>query len=482
MTPLKIYNSLSGEVEEFKPVDKPYLIGMYTCGPTVYNYTHIGHLRTYIFEDILKRVLTKNGYLVEHVMNVTDIGHLASDSDTGEDKIERQAKKENKTVYQIANFYTKDFLWNLKQLNINHPNILAPASHYVKNQIKIIKQLEKTGYTYALSDGIYFDTSKIDCYKTLFNQNKDDLKSDDRIENASEKKNPTDFALWKFSPKDEKRQMEWKSPWGVGFPGWHTECVSIATKHLGKYFDIHCGGCDHIPVHHPNEIAQAIATTGKKLSKYWIHFGFLLQNTEKMSKSTGNFTRIKDIIEQNINPLAYRLFVLNIYYRKTADFSIEAINASNNALNNIYQFAEKIQALKKIKIFKKNLFKNTPEKSIVLKNFETEFISAFNNDLNSPKALETLWNMISTVNKDIYSFNPTEVLSVLKNFDDILGLKILSHPKPRIPIKILFLAWKRNILKKQKKFEKSDKIRDMISNLGYQINDYQTFYTISKKQ
>lgn len=480
MDQIKIYNSFSNNIEDFKPVNKPYLIGMYTCGPTVYSFTHLGHLRTYVFEDVFKKVLIKNEFLVEHVMNTTDIGQLTSDSDTGEDKMERQAKRENKSVYQIANFYTKDFLWNLKQLNINKPNILAPASLHIKEQINVIKKLETKGYTYKTSDGIYFDTAKIENYKTIFNQNKEDLKSDERIENAFEKKNSTDFALWKFSPKDEKRQMEWKSPWGIGFPGWHTECVAMAFKYLGNYFDIHCGGVDHIPVHHPNEIAQAEAITGRPLSKYWVHFGFLLKNNEKMSKSSGGFVRVIDLINLKINPLAYRLFVLNTYYRKTADFSIEAIQSSNNALNNLYAFSEKIQALKWLKLLRKIKFTNTKLNDKVLYNYYESFINALNDDLNTPKAIEILWNMTNEINKNLYSFNPVSVLKTLNEFDSVLSLDIVKHKTDKIPWKIKLLAKKRFILKKQKKFELADKIREQITNSGYQINDYQTFYTISK--
>ena len=480
MESLKLYNSLSGNVEEFHPVNKPFLIGLYTCGPTVYSFTHIGHLRTYVFEDVLKKLLIQNGFLVEHVMNTTDVGQLTSDSDTGEDKMEKQAKKENKNIYQIASFYTKDFLWNLKKVNIARPNILAPASHYIKEQIDVIKNLERKGYTYKTSDGIYFDTSKMSDYKTLFNQNKENLQSDERIENALEKRNPTDFALWKFSHKDEKRQMEWKSPWGIGFPGWHTECVAMSMKYLGSYFDIHCGGVDHIPVHHPNEIAQAKAITGNYLAKYWMHFGFLLKNSEKMSKSTGNFARIKDLIENNLNPLAYRLFVLNTYYRKTADFSIESVTASNNALNNLYAFAEKIQALKWLKLTRRIKFTNLKQGNITLQKFHTDFINALNDDLNTPKAMELVWNMLNEINKNLYSFNPVSVLKLLKQIDLILSLDILKHKVARIPLKIRLLAKKRFLLKKQKKFELSDKIRDQITSLGFKINDYQTFYTISK--
>lgn len=480
MPEIKFFNSLTNQIETFVPVNKPFLVGLYTCGPTVYNFSHIGHLRTFIFEDILKRNLIENGYLVEHVMNITDVGHLTSDGDTGEDKIEKQAKKENKNAYQIASFYTKDFFWNLKQVNIIKPNIVATVTGNIKEQINLIKTLEKNDYTYKTSDGIYLDTTKIPEYKTLFNHNKENLKSDDRIENIQEKRSPTDFAVWKFSPKNEKRQMEWKSPWGIGFPGWHTECVAIANKYLGKYFDIHCGGVDHTPVHHPNEIAQSIAVNKTMLSKYWLHVGFLLKDTEKMSKSTGNFFRLIDLINQGFNPLSLRYFILNTYYRKTANFSIEALSSSQNALNNLYFFIDKIKLIKKLTVLRRFALKNTNLGKEILENHLQDFYSALNDDLNTPKALEIIWNLTTEINKNINQFNPNQILKTFQKFDNILALNLIKR-KNKIPLKIKLLAKKRFLAKKLKQFEKSDKIRNQISNLGYQINDFENFYTISKK-
>ncbi len=481
MNPIKIYNSFSGQLEDFHPVNKPFLIGLYTCGPTVYSHTHIGHLRTYVIEDIFKRNLTHNGFLVEHAMNITDVGHLTSDGDIGEDKIEKQAKKENKTAYQIANFYTKDFFWNLKKLNIIPPGIVATVTGNIKEQVKLIQTLEKKGYTYKTSDGIYLDTSKIKEYKTLFNQNKENLRSDDRIENQDEKKNPTDFAVWKFSPKNEKRQMEWKSPWGVGFPGWHTECVAISTKYLGKYFDIHCGGVDHIPVHHPNEIAQSIAVNGTTLAKYWMHIGFLLKNSEKMSKSTGNFSRLKELIEQGYNPLSLRYFILNTNYRKTTDFTFEALTSSQNALFSIYEFADKIKTLQTQNLLKKIKIQTKESNKEALEKYRKDFFDYLNDDLNTPKAVETLWSFINEINKNLYQFSPKQILNILSDFDSVLGINIVKRKSIKIPLKIRIMARKRFIAKKNKNFTLSDKIRDDISNLGFKINDYQAFYTIAKK-
>ncbi len=481
MNQIKIYNSLNSSLEDFQPVNKPFVVGLYTCGPTVYGFTHIGHLRTYIFEDILKRNFIFNGYLVEHVMNITDVGHLTSDSDTGDDKIEKQAKKENKTASQIAHFYTKDFFWNLKKLNILKPSITATVTGHIQEQINLIKKLEEKGYTYKTSDGLYLDTSKIPEYKTLFNQTKENLKADERITNIGEKRNPADFAVWKFSSPTEKRQMEWKSPWGIGFPGWHTECVAIATKYLGNYFDIHCGGADHIPVHHPNEIAQSLAVNNTKLSKYWMHIGFLLKDSEKMSKSSGNFSRLIELIEQGFYPLAFRYFVLNTYYRKTTDFSTEALSSSQNALLNLYEFINKIKSLKKLKLFKKNLFCIKKSNTLTVQSYQQTFFEQLNNDLNTPKSLETLWNLVNEINKNLYQFEPSIILKTFKSFDQILGLNLITQPDRKIPLKIKCLAWKRNLYKKYKKFAKADELRDIISKAGFQINDYKNFYTVAKQ-
>lgn len=477
---LKLLNSLSGNIEEVTPVNKPLFLGLYTCGITANNYTHIGHMRTYVFEDILKRTLQHNGFLVEHVMNVTDVGHLTSDSDTGEDKIEKQAKQEKKSAYQISSFYTRDFLWNLKKLNIIYPGVLASAAGHVKEQIELIKQLDSKGYTYKTSDGVYFDTSKIEDYNNLFNQNKGELKASERIENSNEKKNPGDFALWKFSPKNEKRQMEWKSPWGIGFPGWHSECVAMAMKYLGPYFDIHCGGVDHLPVHHPNEIAQAEAITGKHLSKYWMHVGFLLMNNVKMSKSIGNVIRIKDLMNEGFNPLAYRYFVLNTNYHKTTDFNDEVIKASQNALNNLYNFILKIKTFNFLNLTFRFKVKETNESKNILETTHKDFFNALNDDLNTPKALETVWNFITEVNKNPNSFKPSKVLKMFKDFDFVLGFKLFSFKYSAIPVKVKILGVIYFVFKKLKKFQISDKFRKQINTIGYQIEDNKKYYIISR--
>ncbi|MFH1744887.1 MAG: cysteine--tRNA ligase, partial [bacterium] len=291
MNKILLYDTLSREKQEFEPIKKGK-VGLYTCGPTVYDFAHIGNFRSYIFEDILKRVLEYNGYEVTHVMNITDVGHLTGDGDMGEDKLEKGAKREGKTAREIAKYYTESFKKDAKKLNIILPEeeLMPRATDYIEEQIELIKILENKGYTYRTSDGIYFDTSKVEDYTKLSHLNLDQLREGARVEKNEEKKNATDFSLWKFSPKDVKRQMEWTSPWGTGFPGWAIECSAMSAKILGKQLDIHCGGIDHINVHHTNEIAQSEAATGKKFFNYWMHCAFLnIVGGKKMAKSDGNF-------------------------------------------------------------------------------------------------------------------------------------------------------------------------------------------------
>jgi len=334
---LKIYNTLSREKEIFTPINENE-VGLYTCGPTVYNYAHIGNMRTYIFEDVLKRVLKYNDYNVKHVMNITDVGHLTGDGDMGEDKIEKESKKENKTALEIAEFYTNKFKEDLTNLHIVFPDIFCKATDNIKEQIEMIEVLEKKGFTYKTSDGIYFDTSKVEDYTKLSHQNLDALKEGARVEINNEKRNPTDFALWKFSPLNIKRQMEWESPWGVGFPGWHIECSAMSIKYLGKHFDIHVGGVDFINLHHTNELAQSEAYTGEvPWVNYWMHGEFLnLKDGEKMAKSTGNFLTIQsEFINKNINPLVYRFATYSVHYRKQMEWNQDIISGAVSGYTNL---------------------------------------------------------------------------------------------------------------------------------------------------
>jgi len=452
---LKLYNTLSRKKEVFKSL-KNKKVGLYTCGPTVYLYAHIGNLRTYIFEDILKRVLEYNGYKVKHVMNITDVGHLTSDADTGEDKIELGAKRERKTAWQIAEFYTKAFKKDLKLLNIKEPDVWIKATDTIKEQINLIKILEKKGFTYRISDGIYFDSSKLKDYGKLAG-GKRKLKAGARVEMVPGKKNPTDFALWKFTPLGVKRQMEWASPWGRGFPGWHTECVVMSAKFLGVPFDIHCGGIDHVPIHHTNEIAQAEAAYNKNLANFWLHGEFLTVEGKKMAKSEGNIYILEDLIKKGFNPLAYRYLGLGAHYRSKLNFTWKGLKASQNALNNLYQKILEIKSTKKSIVYFSRSWKS---------HYQKKFLSFINDDLNTPKALALMWDVIK--DKRLNIKNKKELLL---NFDKIFGLNLAEIKKTKIPQKIKELVEIREGYRKKGDFKKADEIRRKIKEMGYWIED-----------
>ena len=443
---IQLYNTLKHKVETFKPIKKNR-VGLYTCGPTVYNYAHIGNLRTYVFEDILKKVLQYNGYIVNHVTNITDVGHLTGDADDGEDKMEKGSIREGKTAYEIAKMYTVAFKDDLKQLNISFPNKWCKASDHIKEQIALIKKLETKGFTYKINDGIYFNTSKLKDYGKMANLDKQNLEGGKRVD-MGEKKSITDFALWKFSPKNKKRQMEWQSPWGIGFPGWHIECSAMAVKYLSQPFDIHCGGIDHIPVHHTNEIAQSEAAEGKKLANFWLHGEYLIiRGGNKMSKSQDNFIRIQDFLDKKISPIVYRFFLLQTHYRKQLSFSFESLSAAQNGLEHLYTLARELN-------------KNDNDDKI-----KKEFLKHINNDLDIPNALALIWGNIK--NKKIS-------LDTLLDFDKVLGLKIKENLKikknqPNEEIKKLIIQ--RDTARKNKNWVKSDEIRKKLENMGYVVQD-----------
>ncbi len=436
---LKLYNTLSRKKQAFKPLKKR--VGLYTCGPTVYWYAHIGNLRTYIFNDLLKRTLKYNGYEVNHIMNLTDVGHLTSDADEGEDKMEKAAKKERKNAWQIANFYIKAFKKDIKELNIEPPDAWTKATEYIKEQIDLIKLLERKGYTYRIKDGVYFDTSKIKDYGKLARLKKSQLKPGARVKIAEGKKNITDFALWKFSP--EKRQMEWNSPWGIGFPGWHTECIVMAEKHLGIPFDIHTGAIDLIPTHHTNEITQAQAAYNKKLANFWLHGEHLILKQGKMAKSEGNIIILNDLINKGFNPLSFRYLCLNTHYRSKLNFSWQSLKGAQNALNNLYDKTAELKA-------KDN------------KKYQKEFLSYINDDINTPKALALTWKLIkeNKLSK-----------SLLLDLDRVFGLNLDKIKKIKIPLKIKRLAEQREKQRKEKNWKQADKIRKEIEKQGFRIED-----------
>ncbi len=455
---IKLYNTLPRKTEEFKAI-KNGKVGIYACGPTVYNYAHIGNLRTYVFEDVLKRVLSYNDYKVKHIMNITDVGHLTDDADQGEDKMEKGAAREGKTAWQIAKFYTDAFKKDLKDLNIIAPTKFTKATDNIKEQIGLIKTLEKKGFTYKTADGVYFDTAKLPDYGKLAQLNKQKLKAGARV-NIGTKKNITDFALWKFSPANKKRQMEWASPWGKGFPGWHIECSAMSVKYLGQPFDIHCGGIDHVPVHHTNEIAQSEAANDKPLANYWLHGEFLILEAEKMAKSGDNFITLETLKNKNLSPLAYRYLLLQTHYRKQFNFSWGAVEAAENGLDHLY-----------------NIIKTWGRPKGKCEVYEKKFLEAINNDLDTPAALAIMWDLI----KDPIYPPETKKTTILK-FDKIFGLGLdkIKKDKTKLSSSVQELVNKRNKARADKNWSESDELRKEIEALGYAVEDTADGTKISK--
>lgn len=467
MNTLSLYNTLTRKKEEFKSI-KPGELGLYTCGPTVYNYAHIGNLRSYLFEDFLKRTLEYNNYQVLHVMNITDVGHLTGDMDMGEDKLELGAKRDGKSALEIAAFYEAAFKQDLEMLNIESPNLYCRATENIPEQIDLILLLEQKAYTYKTSDGIYFDTAKVKDYNKLSHLPLEDLKEGARVERNPEKKNPTDFALWKFSPVGAKRQMEWESPWGIGFPGWHIECSAMSLKYLGEELDIHCGGIDHINIHHTNEIAQSEAATGKKFFNYWLHGAFLnIKGGKKMAKSEENFLTIANaLIAQNINPLVYRFASLQVHYRKPMEYSedglLQAADGYNSLLSQVAALGEK--------------------SGQVAEDFKEKFLGAINDDLNLAKGMA----VVSSVLKSKLS-SPDKLATIL-DFDKVLGLRLdlaknyIAHETKTEDLAndVKALIDAREEARGAKNWEESDRLRDEIKKKGYIIKDMKDGYKVSK--
>ena len=448
MNKIFLYNTLTRQKDEFQPLKKGK-VGLYTCGPTVYDYAHIGNLRTYVFEDILRRVLEYNGYQVKHVMNITDVGHLTSDADSGEDKLEKGSKREGQPIWKIIDFYTYAFKDDTGELNILEPKIWCKATDYIKEQIKLVKKLEKKGLTYKTSDGIYFDTSKYPGYSKLAKLNIEGQQEGARVEVNQEKRNSTDFALWKFSPKDSHRQMEWSSPWGVGFPGWHLECSVMSMKKLGKEFDIHCGGIDHIPVHHTNERAQNWGLTGLESVKFWLHGEFLVINDGKMAKSEGNFITMQTLKHKGINPLAYRYFCLQAHYRSKLNFTWEALEAASNGYQNLINDISRL----------KKPLGNCLE-------YEEKFLQAINDDLNMPMALAVLQELLKS-----NSPSSAKRQSIIK-FDKVLGLNLNQYKVDKaISEEVQKLIDERQLARQNKDFQKADELRQKLEEQGIKIKD-----------
>ena len=470
---LKIFNTLSRKVEEFVPINPPK-VGMYACGPTVYDYTHIGHLRKYIGDDILRRVLAVNGYDVKHVMNITDVGHLTSDEDAGDDKLEKGAKERGKTVWEVAKFFEEFFFKSVESVNVLRPNIIAKATQHIREQIKLIEKLEKKGFIYQTPEAIYFDISKFSEYGKLSGQSLEDEKTGARQEVVVDqnKKNPQDFALWFFTVgRFASHSMKWSSPWGEGFPGWHIECSAMSMEYLGDTIDIHTGGIDHINIHHTNEIAQSEAATGKPFVRFWVHNEFLLVDGEKMSKSKKNFYTVDDITPRGVDPLALRYLFLTAHYRDKINFTWKSLEASQNALNNlrdevrewltvIPSDSEESQASKD----KSRDFSAAPRND---NSYYQRFLDVLNNDLNTPQALAVMWEMVKS---DL----PNSVKAAITlEMDKILGLGLEKYvgKKLEIPKEVMELVEKRENVRKSGDFEKSDKLRKKVKEMGYDIED-----------
>jgi len=468
---MKLYNSLSREIETIEPREAGK-IGMYTCGPTVYSTATIGNFRTYTLADLLRRSLKYLGYEVKSVMNLTDVGHLTGDNDgdssQGEDRLEKAAKKEGRTAWDIAKAYSEEYLVHLQRMNIEMPNVVCKATDHIPEQIEMVKQLESKGLIYKIADGIYFDTVEFEKrghkYGSL--SNLDEMKKGARLEPNPGKKNPRDFALWKFSPTDgTKRQMEWESPWGVGFPGWHIECSAMATKYLGNQFDLHVGGEDLRSTHHPNEIAQAEGATGKApFVKYWVHGAFLLVDGGRMGKSLGNAYTVNDIINKGYDPLALRYFYMTGHYRKQINFTWDSLKSSANALNKLKEYYASIKNDKEARIAL------SPEKLTKIDDYQTRFVSALENDLNLSEALAVLWEVVKS---NISNYDKADLMM---QFDRVLGLQLDSRVKrgterEQIPEQISKLMSQREAMRKAHNYQQADKIREDIEKLGYSLED-----------
>jgi cysteinyl-tRNA synthetase len=453
---LKLYNTLTRKKEEFIPLSKSE-VKMYECGPTVYSAPHIGNLMRYIFGDVLTKTLKFNGYKVKRVMNVTDVGHLTGDSDEGLDKVELAASKEGKKAEDITNYYWGLFREDLKKLNIEEPDIWCKVTEHIKEQIELVKKLEEKGYTYKTSDGIYFDTSKLKDYGKLSRLNIEGIEEGKRID-LKEKRNKTDFALWKFSLQEEKRQQEWDSPWGIGFPGWHIECSAIAMKYLGETIDIHTGGTDNMFPHHENEIAQSETATGKTFSKYWMHNGFLTFKGEKVSKSKGGLYTISELEELGYKPLAYRYMCLNTHYRKPLEFSLDSLKSAQIAYERL-----------------KNIIRTLDKEGKINKEYIEKFKEEISDDLNMPKALAVLWELIR--DEKIKSGDKTKTI---EEMDKVLGLDLLKEEKIQIPKEIKKIAEERQKARENKDWKKSDELRDVLKEKGWTIKDTKDGWEIEK--
>lgn len=466
---MKLFNSLTRKVEEIKPREDGK-IGMYTCGPTVYSTATIGNFRTYTMSDLLVRSLEYLGYEVKHVMNLTDVGHLTGDNegdaDQGEDRLEKASKKSGRTAWDVAKGYSDEFMQHMKMLNIRMPSVVCKATDHIPEQIEMIKKLGAKGFTYKITDGIYFDTVKFEAMGFKYGElsTLDQIKFGARLEPNPEKKDPRDFALWKFSPREGvRRQMEWESPWGVGFPGWHIECSAMSTKYLGEQFDIHAGGEDLRSTHHPNEIAQAEGATGKRpFVTTWVHGAFLLVDGGRMGKSLGNAYTVADIAAK-FDPLSLRYFYMTGHYRRQINFTWDNLSAASTALSKLREI---YQAALKDQVERTNL---SEEKLSKIESYQTEFTQALENDLNLPEALAAVWEVAKS------NISNYDKIDLLRQFDRVLGLdlekEIVMKDEEKIPEQVERLIEQREVVRKQRNYAEADKIRLDIEKLGYRVED-----------
>jgi len=450
---IRIYNSLSKQVEDFKPI-RPDTVLMYLCGPTVYDYVTIGNFRTYTLGDIVNRVFAFNGFKVKYVMNYTDVGHLTGDNlgdaDTGDDRLESAADKEGRSAREIADYYINDFLKAYDRLNLLRPYKFTRATEYIHEQIDLVRVLERLGFTYKTSDGIYFDTAKFEEYGALSGLSAESIKEGARVEPNPEKKNPTDFALWKFSPTDKKRWQEWDSPWGIGFPGWHLECSAMSMKELGETIDVHLGGEDLRMIHHQNEIAQSECATGKTFVNYWMHGAFLQIDGGRMGKSLGNAYTVLDIENKGYDPMALRYFYLSAHYRSTLNFTWDALLGAQNSLHKLYDI---------LSGYKESEDASPSERHLSL------FIQSINNDFNLPEALAVLWDMLKSNLPE-----PVKIATALR-MDAVLGLNLENFVGYEIPQEVHDLAKSRSEYRKNGIWDKADMLRRQIAEKGYIVED-----------
>ena len=454
---MKFYNTLTKKIEDFIPLEEGK-VKMYTCGPTVYHYAHIGNLRTYIFEDILEKSLRYGGYDVTRVMNITDVGHMTSDADTGEDKMSKGAQREGKTVYEIADFYTEAFFKDCEKLNIDKPNIISKASDNIDQYIKMIEKMIKDGYAYISDGNVYFDITKANEYYNLSGKNPEDLKIGVResVEEDKAKRNPYDFGLWFTVSKFTNQDMKWDSPWGVGYPGWHIECSGISMKYLGEYLDIHCGGVDNIFPHHTNEIAQSEAFCGHKWCNYWIHGEHLNVQSGKMSKSSGEFLTISILEEKNYNPLSYRYLCLTSHYRNNLVFTYEALETAQNSYLKLKNRIKQLDKTPNLKEGKIDLYKD-------------KLLESLSNDLNTSNAITLIYDILK--DEELTDFTK---LYLIEDFDKVLSLNLIDEDKQvdkelekYIEEKII----ERNNAKANKDYQLADSIREELLNKGIKIID-----------